>query len=253
MNTIFDFQFTRDLITEMADLEKAFKYSLQPWWDSINSYVNDLKNDLTWTILPLAVMSIYKYVGHNRQFCITMSNIFRYCYLAHRIHALVKDDEEGQQHDRQLQFNILIGDYISGYILKALVDIQADSQVNNFAVMIAEVNEGMVIGQKLNGNCTEVIQKTRVPFYATAFLTAAQLAGYDAQTSSLYQKMGFHLGMSLELGQVGLIKAAVDHFRQCQAMFMQINQRNYRPNSNLEKALNDLDSYFCHQGAYMAI
>ena len=109
--------FTRDLKTELADLEQVFKHSLLPWWDNIDNYVKKLQNDLTWVILPPAVMSIYQYTGHSRQLSISMSSIFRNCYLAHRIHGLVKDDEEGQQYDQDLQFNILLGDYISGRVL----------------------------------------------------------------------------------------------------------------------------------------
>lgn len=250
MNLIF----TRDLKTELADLEQVFKHSLLPWWDNIDNYVNRLKNDLTWTILPPVVMSIYKYTGHNRQLSIAMSNIFRNCYLAHRIHALIKDDEEGQQHDQELQFNILIGDYLFGYVLKALVDTRADSQVNDFSKMIADVNQGMLVKHKLNGSCAEVTEKTRAPFYATAFLTAAQLAGYDSEICRSYHQMGFHFGMSVEMGQDPALKQQAQfHVHECEKLFLKINKRNNISNSNLEKAIKDLHSLFCDMGEFAVV
>jgi len=250
MNLIF----TREWKTELTDLEQVFKHSLLPWWDNIDNYVSELRNDLTWTILPPVVMSIYKYAGHNRQVSIAMSNIFRNCYLAHRIHALIKDDEEGQLHDQELQFRILIGDYLFGHVLKALVDIRADSQVEYFAGMIDEVNQGMLIKHKLNGNCEEVVKRTRAPYYTTAFLTAAKLAGYNNDICKLYQQMGFHFGMSVELGQdLSMNRQAQYHVHECESIFLGISQRNSITNSNLEKAIRDLHCHFCSLGEFAVV
>lgn len=250
MNLIF----TRDLKAELAELEQVFKHSFLPWKDNIDNYVNRLNNDFTWTILPFVVMSIYKYTGHNRQLSIAMSNIFRTCYLSHRIHALVKDDEEGQQHDRELQFNILIGDYLLGYVLKALVDVKADSQLEDFIRMISEINHGMLVKHKLNGSCEEVAEKTRAPFYATAFLTAAQLAGYDRETCKLYHNMGFHFGMSAELGQDPSLRQQTQfHAYECERLFIKLNQRDNIANSNLEGAIRELRCHFCDLGAFAVV
>jgi hypothetical protein len=238
--------FTRDLKTELADLEQVFKHSLLPWWDNIDNYVESLKNDLTWMILPPVVMSIYQFTGHSRQLSVSMSSIFRNCYLAHRIHGLVKDDEEGQQYDQDLQFNILLGDYISGQVLKALVETETDHLLNDFAEMIAEVNQGMVIKHKLNGSFSKIIETTRVPFYATAFLTAAKLAGYDTECCQSYRQMGYHFGMSIELGQDPVShQQAQSHVHKCERIFVKINNRNNSSNSNLEKAIRELHSHFC--------
>lgn len=238
--------FTRDLKTELADLEQVFKHSLLPWWDNIDNYVEDLKNDLTWMILPPVVMSIYQYTGHSRQLSISMSSIFRNCYLSHRIHALVKDDEEGQQYDQDLQFNILLGDYISGRVLKALVETKTDHILNDLAQMIAEVNQGMVIKHKLNGGFNQIIEATRAPFYATAFLTAAKLAAYDNECCQSYRQMGYHFGMSIELGQDTVSQQQVqNHMHKCEKLFVQISKRGHSSNSSLENAIRELHSHFC--------
>lgn len=237
--------FTRDLKAELADLEQVFKHSLLPWWDNINNYVGKLKDDLTWTILPSVVMSIYQYTGHSRQLSIAMSSIFRNSYLAHRVHALVKDDEEGQQYDQDLQFNILIGDYISGRVLKGLVETKTDHLLNDFAEMTAEINQGMVIKHKLNGSFIQIVETTRVPLYVTAFLTAAKLAGYDAECCEIYRQMGYHLGMSIELGQDPVFhQQAHDHFHKCEKLFLKINNKRNVSNSSLEKAIRELHDHF---------
>ena len=238
--------FTRELKKELADLEQVFKYSLLPWWDSIDDYVKALENDLTWVILPPVVMSIYTFTGHNRQLAIIISNIFRNCYLAHRIHDLVKDDEEGQQHNQELQFNILIGDYIFGNVLKALVDIKADRLVGFFAEMIAEVNQGLLIKHKLNGNYEEVVEKTRAPYYATAFLIAARLAGYDDKTCQSYRQMGYHFAMSIELGQdPAYCSLAQTHVHECEKIFISLNKHSNSANSSLEKAIKEVHNHLC--------
>jgi hypothetical protein len=238
--------FTRDLKTELADLEQVFKHSLLPWWDNIDIYVENLKTDLTWIILPPVVMSIYQFAGHSRQLSIAMSSIFRNCYLAHRIHGLIKDDEEGQQYSQNLQFNILIGDYISGLVLKALVETKTDHLLNDFAEMIADVNEGMVIKHKLDASFSKIIETTRAPFYATAFLTAAKLAGYSAEWYQFYYQMGYHFGMCIELGQDPIFhQQAQSHVHQCEQLFLKINKRSNISNSNLEKAIRELHSQFC--------
>jgi hypothetical protein len=238
--------FTRELKKELADLEQVFKCSLLPWWDSIDDYVKALENDLTWVVLPPVVMSIYTYTGHNRQLAIIMSNIFRNCYLAHRIHDLVKDDEEGQQHNQELQFNILIGDYISGHVLKALVDLQADRLVSFFAEMITEINQGLLIKHKLNGTYVEVVEKTRVPYYTTAFLTAARLAGFDDEICQSYCQMGYHFAMALELGQDSAYShMGQAHIHECEKIFAGLNKRSNSTNSNLEKAIKELHNHFC--------
>lgn len=251
---LMNFPLNRELKTEPVDLEQVFKHRLLSRRDNIDNYVNGLKDDFTWTILPSVVIIIYKYAGHNRQLSIAMSDIFRNCYLAHRIHALVKDDEEGQQHDRELQFSILIGDYLFGYVVKALVDIRADSQVEAFTQMIAEVNQGMLVKHKLNGSCEEVAEKTRAPFYATAFLTAAQLAGYDRETCKAYHNMGFHFGMSVELGQEPSLKQQSQfHVHECDKLFIKLYQRANIVGSNLEKAIRHLHFPFCDLGAFAVV
>ncbi|MGI5912045.1 MAG: hypothetical protein ACOX6E_05635 [Syntrophomonadaceae bacterium] len=230
---------------EMNDLERLFNNSFSPWWDHVNSHINKLKNDITWNVLPLAVMSVYKYAGHNRQMSIAMSNVFRNCYLAHSIHASVRDDDEGQQYDQELHYNILIGDYVSGYILKNLVELNQESIVGEFAIMISKINQGMLIKHKLCGDYCEVIRTTRAPFYETAFLTAARLAGHDIKVCNLYNQMGFNLGMSIELGQSQEFRdRAQTYFHECETLFHKINRKNNNPNSNLEKAIKDLHYHF---------
>ena len=84
-----------------------------------------------------------------------------------------------------------------------------------------------------------------MPFYATAFLTAAKLAGYDVECCQSYRQMGYHFGMSIELGQEPIShQHAQSHMHKCEQIFVKINRGN-SSNSSLEKAIRELHSHVC--------
>ncbi len=192
------FQFTRDLSTELLDVDGLFKKSILPWWQEIEIYMELIRLDHTWRTLPAVVFSIYRGTGFNREFCISMANIFKVLYLSVFIHELIKDDEEGQEFNQDMQFSILIGDFMFGRILALLIEAGADRLLPIFSDMICEINEGMVKRYKLGGNQEEFIENTRASFYKTAFLTAAYYAGKNMEEQECFKEAGYKLGLALE-------------------------------------------------------
>ncbi len=192
------FQFTRDLSSELLDVDGVFKTSILPWWQEIETYIELIRSDHTWKTLPAIVFSIYRGTGLNREFCITMANIFKILYLSVFIHELIKDDEEGQEYNQDMQFSILIGDYMFGRILALLVEAEADMLLPALADMICEINEGMVKRYKLAASQEEFVESTRASFYKTAFLTAAYCAGKNIEEQGCFKEAGYKLGMALE-------------------------------------------------------
>lgn len=233
--------FARDFRTEILELDVVFKNSLLPWWEDISEYVKKLDDDITWNMLPLVVLGIYRFNGLDRQISIAMANIFKTLYLANSIHALVKDDNEGQEHNQKLQFSILLGDYIFGRMLKLLVEAKADHLVGVFAHMMAEINEGMVLQHKYNIDHLEVVEKTRGPLYMRAFETAAQLSGSNEENQERYRQMGLALGMSIELLAFDFLNQELhDYVHRTEQIFKVIKQQKNSSNSTLEKVISKL-------------
>lgn len=195
MNSIF----SEDVEASLIDVDNLLEKSLLPWWDDITSYKEHLQEDITWKVLPEVVLDVYKYFGIDRQLSIAMANIFKTIYFSNHIHSLVKDDEEGQKHSNDLQFTILIGDYIFGRVLKLLVENGVSELLAVLSNMICELNEGMVLQYKTDVKLHQALQKTRAPLYAAAFDTAAQLSGLEGEHKQLYQEIGYNLGMAIEL------------------------------------------------------
>ena len=241
-----EFVFTREYQSELGAVDKVFENGLRPWLDDVYSDLCELENDNTWKNLPGLVLCIYGYVGLNRQLAIIMADIFKTAYFANFTHEWVKDVEEGQEHNQEMQFKILIGDYAFGRILKLLVEVKADCLLKYFASMMSEINEGMVIKYKLDAGYHHTIRKTKAPLYATAFLTAAHLARTDEVGRELYRQMGYNIGMAIELmSNPRLRPEAQVYVHKSEEIFEQLNQQNKVLNSNLEQVIKELHGILC--------
>ncbi|MEN6350480.1 MAG: hypothetical protein ABFD08_13930 [Syntrophomonas sp.] len=237
---------SREFKNDLHDLDIVFKESLLPWWDDINGYIKELENDVTWTTLPLMTMGVYSFLGLDRKISVSMANIFRTLFFANYIHALVKDDNEGQEYNRELQFSILIGDYIFGRMLKLLVEAEADSLVGIFAEMMGEINEGMILKHKYGADCRQVLSKTRAPLYARAFETAARLASLGGELENIYRQLGFALGMCIELPPYESRAAEIQNYiHEGEKIFSQLQQKNGAKNNSLGKMIAELHCLFC--------
>lgn len=235
-----DLLVTREFKNELIELDKVFKATINPWWDSTYFYYQGIVCDITWKALPPVVYAAYKYIGCEDKF-LTFTNIFRTAYFAHYIHSAVKDAEEGQVHNRDLQFNILIGDYFFGKLLKLLVDANNKKILIPFADMICSMNEGMIIKHKFNIQEIEALEKTKASVYTMVFLSAAINGEKDDEFSDLYKKMGFYLGMCIELStNTNLHEKALYYLFNAEEIFNNINKEYRNKNSMLENIINDL-------------
>jgi geranylgeranyl pyrophosphate synthase len=200
--------FARELQIDLHEVDELFKKSLLPWWDDIANYVYKMTDDKSFNMLPAVVLAAYRKLGIERDLSLKMANMFKTMHLASRIHVLVKDDEEGQKVNQEMQFTILIGDYIFGKVLSLLYEYKVDMLLNIFATMICDINEGLIVEYKLDGSPDDVLARTKAPLYSSAFLTAAELAGLSQEKKDTYGLIGHNLGMALELkyihGQNGL-------------------------------------------------
>lgn len=225
----------------MEEVDREVRNRLSPWWDCAQVYIGQAAQEATWDHLPAAVLAVYHYLGHRRDQAAKMAAIFEMIYLASSIHESVGDDEEGQVYDQDMQFTILIGDYISGCILKMLVEIGADHLLDVLADMIARINEGMVMKHKLKVGPERVISTTRAPLYEAAFICAARSSEVKAEGLSWYAELGFHIGMALETKSLeGSHPDTVSvHSNKSHDLFHLIDQKGLSGSGILELLLRD--------------
>lgn len=238
--------FSGEIKGDIVEVEKSFRDNLLPWWNDIAVYYNRIQDDLTWRVLPAVVLSVYKHFGLDRALSVAMASMFETVYFSNSIHALIKDDDEGQVHDNELQFAILVGDYIFGTVLKSLVRSKNTSLVGIMADMMCELNEGMVLQNKLGANRTQVLEKTRAPLYGTAFLSAARLSGQTFENQEIYRQMGHNLGMSIELlGNKQSHKDTRPFIQNDEVLMDRCNNYASKPSALLENVIRDLHLAIC--------
>jgi len=202
---------------ELNSVNELFIDSLKPWWDDLQGYVPPLAGEMSYRAVPALVINAYHFLGLSRELGIKMANMFKTIYFATRIHEMIGDDEEGQEHTQELQFTILIGDYIFGRVLKLLLDTNTEQLLDMFAAMICEINEGLIVKYKSVGSLEEILAVTRAPFYSYAFRGAAQLKGFGAEEGAAYGNLGHNLGMAVELLAAGQLTEAADYLAKAQA------------------------------------
>jgi len=210
------YNFTREVATELAEVDACFKNALLFWWDDIKPYISPLDDDITWNYLPAIAISAYQNLDLDRNLCISMTNMLKTFYFAQSIHGVVKDDEEGQIYNQDFQFTILIGDYIFGRALKLLLEAEGEEFVEHYSQMMCEINEGMMLKYKYRGNAIKALEKTTGSLYAIAFYTAGRLAKIDEEACNLYRDVGFHLGMALELYETGEMNISKGYLHKCE-------------------------------------
>lgn len=237
---------TRELQEDLLAVNQVFKNGIQPWWNDVLGYHERVEKETTFVILPALTLAVFDYMGHKRGVGRAIASIVKLFYFSNRIAETVKDDEEGQVQDRGLQFSILIGDYILGSILKLLVENQVDSLLKLFSDMMADVNRGLVEKYKLNPGRQEMIVKSRIPIYRTAFRAAARLGMVDGQEEERLERMGFHAGMAVELyGERGLQEEARRHIHQAEVLFKQSGRRTEMSSASLAVMLRGLHEMLC--------
>lgn len=219
--------FTRGLQEDMLQVEASFKTSLNPWWAEVEGYYEQLQDDDTFVMLPALALAVYRNMGHDLSTSITLATIVKLIYFSNTIHEKVKDDEEGQKPDQDLQFSILIGDYMLGQVLNILIDKRLDTLLGLFSGMMAEVNQGLIEKYKMNLDWQEGIIKSRLPIYRIVFASAARLARAGLQEEERLAYLGYHAGMTVELcKESGFHEAARSHAQQAEKIFLQVRNDN---------------------------
>lgn len=225
---------------EMVGVNLLMNKSLHPWREQILPYLGGLDKDPHWHMIPAITALVHRSLGIGYHRTVYISTILRMAYLANHIHDRVRDDEEGQVHDKNLQFTILIGDYLFGVLLSLLSEIDSHYLVPSLAGMMAEVNEGHVI-RKVNGGGRanlEVLAREKASFYKNAFLTAAVTARLSEREKNIYQEVGHNIGMALAIEAEGLTYPAVaPYLEKVKSLWVSFLRERRNGNWNLVERL----------------
>ncbi|MEN6389765.1 MAG: hypothetical protein ABFD04_05065 [Syntrophomonas sp.] len=214
--------FTRGMQEELLQVEANFKTYLNPWWKEVENYFEQLHDDDTFVMLPALTLAVYRHMGHDLPTSVTLATISKIIYFSNSIHEHIKDDEEGQKPDQDLQFSILIGDYMLGQVLNILVDKQLDILLPMFSSLMAEVNQGLIEKYKMNLDWQEGIEKSRMPIYRIVFASAARLAQTGIKEEERFGSLGYHAGMTVELcKEADCYETARSHAQQAEKIFLQ--------------------------------
>lgn len=239
-----EYLFARDYRHQLNDVDRSFKTGMLKSWPEIKTYVNLLEGDTTWDHLTLMTLVFYDHLGINNRLSTVMAYIFKNLYLAQTIHCGVKDDEEGQEYNQDLQFAILIGDYTFGYIMQLLLENQAERVLSSLASMICAISEGLVRKRYQVWNPIKEIEEVKAPLYATAFQTAAQLAGCGRESS--YRRLGHDMGMAVELLHLG-VNSQVDRYVHSSFEILSSLKHDNALEGVMGKVINELHDLACSQ------
>ena len=237
-----NFAFARKLEVELNEIDLMYQKSLQSWWEDLAYLRERLQGEKSLQLMPAVVMLAYKYLDSDHTLSIDMASLFKTLYLANLIHKQVKDEEEGQLNNQDLQFTILIGDYIFGRVLKLLLEIGAVQVLDNLAALICQVSEGLVMEHKSGENQLGIFKRGNVSFYATGFLSAARLKGLDHESIELYEQLGFNVGLAMELLITGNLAQAKLYIEKGTNVLAAFQVKAGFANGCLDKFLQDLAS-----------
>ena len=234
------FAFTSELEVELNNIDKMFQQGLQAWWEDLTSLLERLQSDTSLQIMPAVVVLAYKYLDSDEKLSVSMASLFKTLYFANLVHNQVKDEEEGQLYNQDLQFSILIGDYIFGRVLKLLLEVGAVQVLDSLALMMCRINEGLVLEHKLGEPPAEVMERGNASIYATAFLTAARLKGLGPEAINLYEQLGHNVGMALELLIAGMSTQAQHYIERSAQLIVKFKAATGFTHGCLDKFLQEL-------------
>lgn len=234
--------FVEKVKNELVAANLLIKESLHPWGEDTLPYFEGLESDIHWRMIPAVTALVYRSLGFSFRSTVYMTAIFRMVHFANHIHGTVRDDEEGQQYDRGFQFAILIGDYISGMILRLLSEIDSHYLIPAFTAMTCEINEGRVM-RKLNAGReldVETISRETASIYKTIFLTAAMAARLSDRERELYREIGHNLGMAVAIQyETCSPRAAYPYLDKAKSLQLAAGRERRRESENMVDNLID--------------
>jgi hypothetical protein len=159
------------------------------------------RQEATFLYISALVASVFRWLGHEEDRVQNMLFLFEMLYLSRALHLQVKDQEEGQAYDRELQLAVLLGDYYMGQALQGLIAYGAQELIPYFSRMLAVGSEGMALHFKYHHSEEETLDKTHGALYQGVFYSADRLR--SSAPVEAFAQLGYHIGMAMELALRG--------------------------------------------------
>ncbi|MGE5455456.1 MAG: hypothetical protein ACM3O9_09690 [Methylocystaceae bacterium] len=211
--------------------------STSKWHAELAPIVQDLQTNRHWQALPYHTMALNRTLGSSIDDAARMGSIFRLFVLSDHIHALVKDDNEGQVYDSALQFHILIGDLLYGCALGLLCERGWDNLMPLIANMIVAINEGHSLAwAKPVADPFQLATLEWGSYYRTAFSIAGLINNLQPDMIKKLDVIGLDLGLSIVKSDVGPVNARVDFTRFQEGMNALLS--NLSVNNNYQRLDN---------------
>lgn len=227
-------------LTELEETGQLLKEILQPWAGDLEKYSEPVEREIHWTALPALTVAINRhFAGHNQRGSY-LAAIFSLLFMADYIGCQVKDDEEGQEYNRDLQFAILIADLIFGQAVKLLSSINGHGLLGILTDMMCIINEGHVMRRlSVGGNDQEILAREKASFYKYSFLAAARASGCGALECKFYEDLGYDAGMAVTLYDSGMKTAGLAFLERVKSLLAGYKSYN-NENSPLPWLLDEI-------------
>lgn len=240
-------------LTELKETDRVLQEILQPWAEDLGKYSESVEREIHWTALPALTVAINRHFTNYGQRGGCLAAIFSLLFVADYIGCQVKDDEEGQEYNRDLQFAILIADLIFGQAVKLLSSINGHGLLGILTDMMCIINEGHVMRRISNGeDDQEILAREKASFYKYSFLAAAKANGCGALECKFYEDLGYDVGMAITLYDSGMKAAGLAFLERVKSLLAGYRSCN-NENSPLPWLLDEILGRLKYDRAVAAI
>lgn len=192
-------------LEEMNRMNWYVEKSISKWQSELAPVLEAIKDVRHWMALPYHTIAINRILGSSVDDAACMGAIFRLYLLSDYVHSLVKDDDEGQTYNSDLQFNILIGDMLYGSALCLLSENNWEHLLPVFSNMIVQVNEGHALAYSdKQYDPIKLAAKEWGSFYRASFSTAGIVNKQNTEIIKQLDTIGLDLGLSVAAIDLGL-------------------------------------------------
>ncbi|MGE5415491.1 MAG: hypothetical protein ACM3UZ_01770 [Acidobacteriota bacterium] len=222
--------------------------SVKPLSTDYAVFRKEVEKQMHWTALPALTAAANRHFGGGKDREQHLGAVFCVIYLSDRIHSLVKDVAEGQEHSLDLQFTIISGDYLFGRAMMLLTAINGYRLLGDFADLICMVNEGHTM-HKTSNDDLGIMAKETASLYSYGFYTAAVMAEASLAECDLFKEIGLNIGMAMTLAGKGKTAQGLPYLEHARVLLASAENNS----SDLSRVIDQLIIEFNPQRKAVAL
>lgn len=206
----------------IEDLDKVFSLLKKEYAaiiDQAGNYTSPEYLSVNKALRPALVILSSRIYGGSSEKTASLAVVFQFIYLASRVHDHVSESEPGPGGKicglgEENRFPVLLGDYLYGKSTAIILESGINGIIREFARIVCQVHEGMILRKKLNGNnpalhvLHEIIRKETAELFAACCSLGARMAGAPEEVQENMRCFGQNFGMVYGMSRQGV---AVKH------------------------------------------